>query len=509
MEDVELNNNKKINPLLIIFTIILGLGIALGAIYYMYYRKDSRKNELSSGLVSIQFTEGSGVINLQNEVPVIDDVGLEKTPYTFTVKNTSIIPIDVKIKLDINNLTTSIDKSAVKYGLFIDNKLVKKDNIDPNNLILYTYEDMPVNKTINCKLVLWIDYYYETPNKTFNAKIVVEGVSRDVIETAATKIINRYNGEGQDGLYAVNTDGDLYNENADPEQTIREYRYSGANPNNYIYFNGNELWRIVGVFNGELKIVKDTGISNVPANYTHTDPNTSETTEFALKVDEHAWGSRVYFYNKLTGGNKNDWSTAGLQYYLNDTNNANSYWSSLKQTYIDLIKTNATYYLGNVTFNNESYSIDGTNNEVFVQERGTTVCNSNVSSDSHFNDCNIWNENQLNWEGAIGLLYPSDYGYANDKDLWEYNLNDYSERDFKHNNWMLEPVADVGYFWFISPSSKNLFRVMNWWYNGKVESAVIDASYAGVRPTLYLKSNTKIISGTGTSEDPYRLIAAN
>ena len=33
-------------------------------------------------------------------------------------------------------------------------------------------------------------------------------------------------------------------------------RYVGANPNNYVLFN-NELWRIVGVFDGKVKIVRN------------------------------------------------------------------------------------------------------------------------------------------------------------------------------------------------------------------------------------------------------------
>ena len=46
--------NKKI---LLILTIILGLGISLSAIYFMYYYKDSRLNSLTNGLISIEFHE--------------------------------------------------------------------------------------------------------------------------------------------------------------------------------------------------------------------------------------------------------------------------------------------------------------------------------------------------------------------------------------------------------------------------------------------------------------------
>lgn len=32
-------------------------------------------------------------------------------------------------------------------------------------------------------------------------------------------------------------------------------RYAGNNPNNYILFN-NELWRVIGVFDGQLKLIR-------------------------------------------------------------------------------------------------------------------------------------------------------------------------------------------------------------------------------------------------------------
>ncbi len=330
-------------------------------------------------------------------------------------------------------------------------------------------------------------------------------------ELAATKIMNIYEdeGAGTDGLYAVNTDGDL----AGSEDTIREYRYSGANPNNYIYFNGsNELWRIVGVFNGELKIVKDTALSNVTLtnnNYTHTDPQTSVETAFNLKSSEQAYGSTLYWNKHVSGTNNNDWTTAGLQYYLNDANNENSYYYNINSAYKSLIKTNTVYYLGNVTISNSNYMIDATAKQAREQERGTTVCDSSVTSWSQNANpsCNIWNGNQATWEGAIGLLYPSDFGYANATNLWGVNLSTYSASDFKHNNWILDPNASAGYYWFLSPSSRNPSSAMDWGYDGIVGNDFVgrDRGY-GVRPVLNLKSDTRIYGGDGSISSPYTLI---
>ena len=171
------SNKKRIS--FIVLTLIMFVGISLAAVYFIYHYKDSRENQIKSSLISIDFLEGSGVINLENTVPVIDEIGLSNTPYTFTVTNTSLVPINANIKLEVND-STNIDLGAVKYAFYIDSELIKTDYVH-DDLILYTYENFKPNKTINGKLVFWIDYYYDKPNKTFSAKIKADGESIDSI----------------------------------------------------------------------------------------------------------------------------------------------------------------------------------------------------------------------------------------------------------------------------------------------------------------------------------------
>ena len=44
----------------------------------------------------------------------------------------------------------------------------------------------------------------------------------------------------------------------DPDNNVR---YIGSNPNNYVEFN-NELWRIIGVFDGKIKIIRMNSIGS-------------------------------------------------------------------------------------------------------------------------------------------------------------------------------------------------------------------------------------------------------
>ena len=97
--------------------------------------------------------------------------------------------------------------------------------------------------------------------------------SKYATDTIKSKVVAYADASKSDfggGLVAVNTNGTLYNETAG-NQTIREYRYSGLNVDNYIYYNCKdnnvqnstncEVWRIIGIFkdadgNEHLKIVK-------------------------------------------------------------------------------------------------------------------------------------------------------------------------------------------------------------------------------------------------------------
>lgn len=83
------------------------------------------------------------------------------------------------------------------------------------------------------------------------------------------------------------------------------YRYTGANPNNYIKFN-NENYRIIGIIDGSVKIIKGTAISNI------------------------AWDTN----------NQNTYSSSSLNTYLNST------FKNSLGTNINLIDTTAWYVGG-------------------------------------------------------------------------------------------------------------------------------------------------------------------
>ena len=184
-EFVPLRKNNKNKSIFLFLTIILSLGVSLAAVYYIYHYKDSRENQIASGLISLTFSDSNSVINI-NTRPVLDEVGLSNTPYNFTITNTSSVPVNSKILLEIDD-DTDIDLGAVKYALYINNNLVKKDYIREDDMIgesdvlLYKYSNMSSSQAINCRLVFWVDYYYDEPSVSFIAKVKAEGESVDII----------------------------------------------------------------------------------------------------------------------------------------------------------------------------------------------------------------------------------------------------------------------------------------------------------------------------------------
>ena len=259
--------------------------------------------------------------------------------------------------------------------------------------------------------------------------------------------------------YTDGNNGEMYTfEHPATTQTgaLTDYRYIGANPNNYVYFNGNELWRIIGVFTVEdgngnweqrIKIVRNEKLSS-----------------------KKAWDSN----------NVNEWATATLNSYLNG-----EYYNGIEATSKSMV-ADTKYYLGG------SSTYDNLKGEDYYNfERGETT---------------YQNSRQTNWTGKIALMYPSDYSYtyalgvdntcytdgfdcdgsSGKTNGWIYNTNSNSYQ------WLLSPLSDYGYSAFLLGDSGYVGR-----YN-------VSGRY-GVRPSLYLISDIKIDSGEGTEQSPYQL----
>ena len=244
-------------------------------------------------------------------------------------------------------------------------------------------------------------------------------------------------------------------------------RYIGANPNNYVRFN-NELWRIIGVMNN---IDDGTG-----------------TKETRLKIIRNEPYSEGIAWDT---DNVNDWSTASLQEELNGT-----YLESITSPSKEMIE-DAVWKLGGTS--SYTSNSNGLASHWYTYERGTEV----------------YEGRPTEWTGKIGLMYPSDYGYATsggsttnrdaclDIDLyhWYYSSsNNYP--DCYNNDWLYKSGTIQWTLTSRSSNSNSVFSVTSY---GNVRSGNAYNTDRAVSPALYLNSNVKISGGEGTESNPFVL----
>ena len=246
------------------------------------------------------------------------------------------------------------------------------------------------------------------------------------------------------GLYTSQGSNDIYYHTSSLTNSAGDnsYRYSGANPNNYVCFGSDatpcpsdNLYRIIGVFGSEIKLIKSTSYGS------------------------YAWDS----------GRNNTWNSStkpDIRSTLNTT-----FLNSLSSTWKNKIATHV-FKVGGL----HSYSAEGTPKVAYNNEVGSS---SSSTTDSM----------------KIGLMYVSDYGYAASRASWTKSLDKYY--NVTYDNWMYLGSIE----WTISQnldSSSAAFRVYS---DGRITSYDLINSFA-VRPCFYLTSSTEYVSGSGAQSDP-------
>ncbi len=289
-------------------------------------------------------------------------------------------------------------------------------------------------------------------------------------------------------------------------------RYYGASPNNYIYFNCSdysnqssstcETWRIIGVFDGKVKLIRNKSIGKMEYDNDKEDTylqsiastegnnNTAELLNYNINDEE----TIIKLAPEQTGGKgQNDYSKSSLQKILN-----NYYYNSLKYT------GNSTYNFASTGIKNDTtrnmiaditYNLGGQNytevypNQIYTNERGTAVPSGNATT----------------WTGKIAIPYLSDYGYATDLSKCQKQLDSYNDTTCALNNWVKNVITNNGtILWVLAPDCSSNVT----WYvssSGSIVTYGDQSESHSITPVLYLNSKLTIKSGTGSSSTPYQL----
>ncbi len=289
-------------------------------------------------------------------------------------------------------------------------------------------------------------------------------------------------------------------------------RYIGSNPNNYVSFDG-DIWRIIGTMKD---IYDDTGNKSDRVKLIRDDP-----------IGSYVWDTSRLSIND--GKGVNEWSQADLMKLLNpgyesETIGGSLYWNSgegycyrgqdTDSTSCNFtgtgIKDKLKTLISDAVWNTgSSATCNQIASEFYIEERGAR--NGKICSKGNY--CNDTVARTTTWTGKVGLMYPSDYGYATSGGsttdratclntiLYNWSSSDVS--DCKDNDWLF----DGNNQWTLSPSalSDTAYNMLYVNGNGRVGSYDSYCNRRMVFPVVYLKPNVKISSGTGSESDPFVL----
>ena len=280
----------------------------------------------------------------------------------------SSVTLDVSATSENGNITAyyySVNDNEYVSSTTTPITINNLNKLTEYNIKVYVIDNTGAKSNIYEIIVSTTDISVPVINSVSVSNITDSGFTLTVDATSDVGIKKYYFTKGNNGIYYhTNSLANSANDNS--------YRYSGANPNNYVCFGidattcpSANLYRIIGVFNNEVKLIKATSLGN------------------------YMWDS----------GNDIEWSTSDINNRLN-----NSYLNSLGSTWQEKI-VNHIYYVGGYS------TTDATSREFYKAESSGT-----------------------SWNGKIGLMYVNDFGFAASTTYWTTNMDSYSSAS--SNNWM-------------------------------------------------------------------------
>ena len=258
----------------------------------------------------------------------------------------------------------------------------------------------------------------------------------------------------------------------------------------------NGLYRIIGSIYDErsktnrLKVIKATPLTD----------GTTSLYSWDLDINNKSYTN---IWATPTSGNFSNSLTSGAS--IMKLLNSGSWWNGTSGTYDNFYIYKDNPETINVNFTNyklsdkaksnidtSRYYLGGYNNnppltnEMYGYERGTLR----------------YDENRpLYWDGMVGLMYPSDYGYAagnvcaTGTELFNYFV------ECSNKDWLYKTGVNQ---WLMSPYSGRSDFVLFVDYDGQVYGDYSGYALA-VSPVFYLSSSASITGGNGTLDAPYIL----
>ena len=525
---------KKTSSKLVIVSVLIAVILTSIGVAFGYFIWNSTTN------TDISFTVEGAVVQLDDGTDITGANLMPVASYTSGGKN--VVKKDIKIKLKdtvsdtvtvdfklkINSIDSGLNHSSFKYNLVnASGTSVKSGNFATSkagdSISLYTLSTE--NNTLTTSISSYTLYIYidgamgDNPstmmNQSFDFNLDVTGSNSSRAYLPATTIVEDLDdgstGDSGSGVYKVTHSAIASGSSATGSEipAVTDYRYYGPSPNNYICLDmeggstcpDKHLYRIIGSIYEEkentnrIKVIKATPLTD----------GTTSAFSWDYKVNNGS-GSYDNIWATITSGNYSNSLTSGIQlmillnsgawwngtsgsYYNNSTTATNVNFTNYKLS--DKAKSHITtsrYYLGGY-----GTSSGVRTNQFYAYERGTNRYDAN---------------RPLYWDGMVGLMYPSDYGYAAGNtcvtrtDLYKY------DGGCKNKDWLWMTTSS-NYSndaeWIMSPRSGDPDSAFLVYSSGYVNYGLRVCGVYSARPVFFLNSSASISEGEGTLDAPYIL----
>ena len=294
-------NKKKIKNILTIVTSVFILIVTMGISYaaFTYSGIGQKANTITTGAISMSYTESTNTISINNALPTKDSTGKTRKDagdyFDFTVKSSisgnADINYEIAAKADSSNTfsgdnikyyLTTVDSAGKETEVMVPRTYYEEPSGNiytgrPSDMMsLYTGNLKKQGETsITYRLRLWVDENYNPQNDngglTYKVKVSVYGQTSDTVAKAEDKycqkngfttlsdcmlVLNNHEATTDAAKTAIKAKGTPDFTKIAPNDTETDglymteddegesYYYRGAVKNNYVSFAGF-IWRII------------------------------------------------------------------------------------------------------------------------------------------------------------------------------------------------------------------------------------------------------------------------
>ena len=419
--------------------------------------------------------------------------------YDIVLGNPNNAKISYSVYYEMVSPTTKPD--GLRIGYTSKSTGTSTGKVDKNGNITLSIEVSNTSSSAVTVKIGTVAGYVKGGELTLNSGQVV--IPKRVFPDIATEYVKSLDigstGDSGSGVYKVTHSAITASSSATGSEipAVTDYRYYGPNPNNYICLDieggstcpDKHLYRIIGSIYEEkentnrLKVIKAT-------------PLTDGTTS-AFSWDYTSSGSYSNIWATITSGNYSNSLTSGSQ--LMKLLNSGLWWNGTSGSYYNK-STTAT----NVNFTNYKLSDKAksyiTTSRYYLGGNNTGNVTTPAMYGYERGTLRYTTASPLYWEGMVGLMYLSDYGYAaGDSCVNGTKLVDY-DGGCMNKDWLY--ISNT-YQWGMSPNSYNTGNVFGFY--SSVDVYGYSPNARSVRPVFYLNSSASISEGDGTLDAPYIL----